>query len=61
VLFLFLSILTILRENIGLSVGQFMQFWPIVLFLFSHQILKCIIKYRCFLFIKVADICLSNQ
>lgn len=26
--------LTILRENIGLSVGQFLQFWPIVLFFF---------------------------
>lgn len=24
-------VLTILRENIGLSVGQFVQFWPIVL------------------------------
>lgn len=35
VLSLFLFILTILRENIGLSVGQFVQFWSIVLFLFS--------------------------
>lgn len=33
-----LFFLTILRENIGLSVGQFLQFWPIVLvFLFPYQ------------------------
>lgn len=25
-------VLTLLRENIGLSVWQFVQFWPIVLF-----------------------------
>ena len=32
-----LFFLTILRENIGLSVGQFLQFWPIVLVLFPYQ------------------------
>lgn len=43
VLLVVLVILTVLRKNIiGLSVGQFVQFWPIVLFL-SYQIVKCII------------------
>jgi len=37
VLFLLLFFLTISRENIGLSLGQFLQFWPIVLVLFLYQ------------------------
>lgn len=30
----FYFVLAVLRENTGLSVGQFVQFWPVVLFFF---------------------------
>lgn len=35
----FYFVLAVLRENTGLSVGQFVQFWPVVLF-FSFSLLS---------------------
>lgn len=62
----FYFVLAVLRENIGLSVGQFVQFWPVVLFFFllsflSFSLLSDIrfrsVSYELpMLFIKFADI-----
>lgn len=51
----FYFVLAVLRENTGLSVGQFVQFWPVVLFFFLFLFFLISdfevyhMNYRCYL------------